>query len=267
MRPLSVLALLSVISAAVAPAAQPPELAMAMQNLRDQRSYSWEVINGDPGPVAQSQTTRRGTVTSIQQSTSPHVKGRVTSSGEMLLECDWPDGLRMTTFVSTEGVTVTQTPEGWMTNQEVLDAIADERARTNQVTDRLVWLRRADRPDIRRPDQDLEPFIKGGNVSEIAGDSYVARLRVRPDGWVIAANDDSQPAFDVTFTLNIRLGVLRSYEVKIEGARNYARAGIQLPVNDDRIVVLTYVPVTRLDVPDEAREKLKLRRPVAGPRN
>ena len=267
MRPNFVLALFSVLSAAVAPAAQPPELAMAMQNLRDQHSYSWEVINGDPGPVAQSQTTRRGTVTSIQQNLSPHVNGRVTLSGEMLLERDWPDGLRMTTFVSADGITVTQTPEGWMTNQEVLDAIADERSRSNQPTDRLEWLRRADRPDIRRPDEDMQPFIKGANVSEVSGDTYIARLRVRPDGWVIAANDDSQPALDVTFTLNIRLGVLRSYEVKIEGARNYARAGIRLPVNDDRIVVLTYVPVTRLNVPDEAREKLKVRRPAAGPRN
>jgi len=61
--------------------------------------------------------------------------------------------------------------------------------------------------------------------------------------------------------------VLRSYEVKIEGARNFARAGIQIPINDDRIVVLTYVPVTRLDVPDEAREKLKARRPAAGNRD
>jgi len=161
MRLLLALALFSASPAAVVMAAQPAELAMAMQNLRDQRSYAWEVINGDPGPVAQSQVTRRGTVTSIQQNTSPHVKGRVTSTGEMLLERDWPDGLQMTTFVSADGITVTQTPEGWMTNQEVLDAIADERSRSNQPTERLMWLSRADRPDIRRPDQDMEPFIKG----------------------------------------------------------------------------------------------------------
>ena len=71
------------------------------------------------------------------------------------------------------------------------DAIADERSRSNQPTERLMWLSRADRPDIRRPDQDMEPFIKGAAVSEVSGDTYIARLRVRPDGWVISATDDA----------------------------------------------------------------------------
>lgn len=48
-------------------ATPPPPLARALEALRDQKSYSWEVINADPGPVAQQFPTRRGSVTLIQQ--------------------------------------------------------------------------------------------------------------------------------------------------------------------------------------------------------
>ena len=39
-------------SATAAFAAPPAGLASALEHLRDQKSYSWEVINGDPGLVA-----------------------------------------------------------------------------------------------------------------------------------------------------------------------------------------------------------------------
>ena len=233
-----------------------------MQNLRDQRSYSWEVINGDPGPVAYQQTTRRGTLKGVQQNASPHIKGKLASNGDMFFELDWPDGLRMEAFVPADGATVVRTPEGWMSGQDVLAAMAEERTRLAEPSERYVWLRRADRPVLLRPDQELSPFIKGAGISETSGDSYIARARVRPDGWVIAAEDNSQPSYNVTYTLNVRRGTLRDYEVRIEGAQNFPRSGVQLPVNDVRLVVITYVPVTRLDVPEEAREKAKAKKPA-----
>ena len=58
-------------------------------------------------------------------------------------------------------------------------------------------------------------------------------------------------------------GIIRDYEVKIEGTRSVSGARIQLPVSDQRIVILTYLPV-KIDIPDEAREKLAASR-AAGP--
>ena len=52
-------------------------LATALERLREQKSYSWEMINGDPGPVAQKIETKRGNVTLVQQNISPHIVGRV----------------------------------------------------------------------------------------------------------------------------------------------------------------------------------------------
>jgi hypothetical protein len=256
MRPL--LSLLAFATAAFA--AQPAELATALQGLRDQRSYKWEVINGDPGPVAAEVQTRRGTFTTVRQNTSPHIKGTLATTGEMFCELDWPDGLRMDAFVSADGITVVRTPEGWMIGPEVLAALAEERARITKPSERYSWLQRADRPLLLRPDQDLAPFLKGAGVTEVSGDSYIARARVRPDGWMVAADDDSGPSYAVTFTLNVRRGTLRDYEVRIEGAQNLARSGVQLPVNDTRIVILTYVPVTRIDVPDEVRTKASVKK-------
>ena len=120
------LAVLALAPSAWAIAAQPAELAAALQSLRDQRSYSWEVINGDPGPVAQEQQTRRGKVTTVRQNSSPHVKGTLAQSGESLFRLDWPDGLQMDAFVSVAGTNVIKTPEGWMTGPEVLAALADD---------------------------------------------------------------------------------------------------------------------------------------------
>lgn len=247
--------------------AQPPELVDALKGLRELRSYSWEIINGDPGPVAQRSETRRGTVTTVQQNLSPHVKGSLTTNGEMLIERDWPDGLRMDTFVSADGATVTRTPEGWMNAQEVLEAIAEERSIGSTSSERYRWLRRADRPDLRRPDQELAPFFKGLGAFEASGDSYTARFRTRLDGTVITDDDDSQAAINVTITLNIRRGTLRDYEIKIEGSQAVGRLGVQLPVNDDRLVIISYLPVMRLDVPDEARAKLKSLRSAGSQRD
>ena len=41
------------------------------------------------------------------------------------------------------------------------------------------------------------------------------------------------------------------------------RARISVPVTEQRIVILTYVPVNRIDIPIEAREKLKAARTPA----
>ncbi len=83
-------ALVRVLLFALAPvaaltAAPPAALATALEHLRDQKSYSWETINSDPGPVAQQFETKRGTITSVQQSTSPNIKGQLDRNGDILI--------------------------------------------------------------------------------------------------------------------------------------------------------------------------------------
>jgi hypothetical protein len=235
-------------------AAPPPELARALQQLRDQGSYSWEVINGDPGPVAQSFETRRGTVTTVQQNTAPNIKGSVDAAGDTLIARAWDDGLRLETLVTATGAMVTNTPAGWLTNQEILTLQAEERMADGGPTARYVWLRRADRPDIRRPDQELTPLLKSNAVFEsVAPDTYVVTGK--------SGGDDPQQTYDVTITIHLRGGVIRDYEISLEGSRPVTRARVKVPIKEHRIVILTYVPVTRLVVPAEAKEKLKSARP------
>ncbi len=241
-------------------AAPPAALASALEYLRDQKSYSWETINSDPGPVAQQFETRRGKVTTVQRSLSPNLKGRIDRQGDMLIRREWADGLQLDTVIAADGATVTLTPEGWMTDREILTAQADERLRNPGSTPRAVWLRRADRPDIRRPDQELVPFLTGNVPFEAAGDSYVARLRSRP------GDPESNDATEVTVTLNLRSGMIRDYEVKMEGTQRATRARIAVPVSEQRVVIITYVPVNRIDVPPEARDKLALARQPGGTR-
>ena len=40
-------------------------------------------------------------------------------------------------------------------------------------------------------------------------------------------------------------------------SRALARAGVQVPVSDDRFVIFTYLAVRKLDVPDEAWAKVR----------
>jgi hypothetical protein len=244
-------------------AAPPAPLAAALETLRDQKSYSWEVINADPGPVAQQFETRRGTITTVQQSASPNMKGQIDRQGDMLIQREWSDGLRLDTIITADGAMVTKTPEGWLTDREILTAQADERIR-GQSTARYQWLRRADRPDIRRPDQELVPFLKSAGEFEATGDGYIARLRSRSGDPAKPNDDDAEPATIVTVTMNLRGGMIRDYEVKVEGVRRATRARIAVPITDQRIVILTYVPVTRIDIPSEAREKLAAARTAMG---
>jgi hypothetical protein len=250
-------------STTFAAAAPPPALASALEYLRDQKSYSWEVINSDPGPVAQQFQTRRGTVTTVQQNVAPNIKGQVDRNGDMLIQREWADGLRLETIIGADGSMITKTPEGWLTDREILTAQAEERLRAQTPTPRYLWLRRADRPDVRRPDQELVPFLKSNAEFEELADSYVTKIRSRAGDPAKPNEDEAEPGTNVTVTMNLRGGIIRDYEVKIEGTRRATRARISVPVSEQRIVILTYVPVGRIEIPYEVREKLKLARPTS----
>ena len=61
----------------------------------------------------------------------------------------------------------------------------------------------------------------------------------------------------MTVTINLGKGIVRDYEVRINATQSIARTRVQLPISEQRIVILTYLPVSRLTIPDEAREKLR----------
>lgn len=249
-------ALLALTLPWVAQAAPPAPLALAIEQLRDQKSYSWEIINLDPGPVAQDVKTRRGTVTTVTVSTAPNVKGRVDLNGDLLLVREWSDGLRLETFVPAKGTMLTKTPEGWLTNQEILTAQAEERMKEDGATPRAIWLRRADRPDVRRPDEELVPLLKSGmKFEEVAADMYVGKGVIRTGSPTAVDEEDAAPAYELTITLYLRGGVVRNYDVSLEGTRRVGRS--RIAVSDSRSVVLTYVPIARVDVPAEVRARAK----------
>lgn len=230
----------------------PKALANAVQDLRSQRSYSWEVINADPGAVAQSTETRRGTVTTVQQNFAPHILGTRDSNGDILLKRDWPDGLQMDTLVTVRGQIVTKTPEGWLNNQEVVNAMAEERMNNTGPSPRSQYLRRSDRPDIRRPDEELAAAVAAAEDFEVNGDTYVAHIQIGEN----AGARSGLSALNVTLTVNLSRGVVRDYQLTVQGSRSMARVGVNIPVSDDHFVILTYIPVRKLDVPDEAWAKV-----------
>jgi hypothetical protein len=239
-----------------AQAALPPELAAALHYLKDQTSYSWEFINGDPGVVAQNIETPRGNFLAMKQSLTPHVLGRLVSTGDALFRRDWPDGLQMDTLVAANGEQITHMPEGWMTAREILDALADEQVRNDAATPRSVWLKRADRPFLRRPDQELGVFLRGEHEFEISGDAYTTKLEVSAGG-ADKSTEDSPSPMTLIYTLHVTDGVIRTYEVHTEYTRTTDRARVKVPSTDDLLAIVTYLPVAKLDVPEEAWGKLK----------
>ena len=251
--------LLMLALAPFARSAPPPALVSALEFLRDQKSYSWETINADPGPVAVQMETRRGTYTAVQQNMAPNTKGQIDRNGDTLLRREWSDGLRLDTIILKDGTSVTKTPDGWMTEKEILTAQAEESIKAQGTTQRYVWLRRADRPDVRRPDQELTPFLKSSGQFQVNGSSYTANLRLNASGDT-TAGEDGEPTTNVTITMNLRGGNIRDYEIKIEGTRRTGRARVAVPVSEQRIVIITYVPISRIDIPPEARDKLQAAR-------
>lgn len=234
-------------------AAPPADVAIALEYLRDQRSYSWEVINADPGPVPQDIQTMRGSVVTVQRNNAPNVKGRIDRAGERLILREWPDGLQLETWIAPDGTTLTRTPEGWMTAQEILTAQAEERLREGGPSPRIRWLRRADRPEFILPHEELARLLTTKAPFEAAGDdAYVVRGRAVPGE---DAFDDDR-GYNVVVTLRLRGGVIRDYEVEIDGTHAIRQAGVKIPVNEHRIVVVNYVPISKLDLPPEARAKM-----------
>jgi hypothetical protein len=244
------LLLLVLAASAAASAAPPAAVVSAIEYLRDQRSYSWEIINADPGPVAQELQTPRGPVTTVQRNAFPHFKGSIDLAGNILLQRDWPDGPKLDTLITATGAMVTKTPEGWLTMQEVLTAQADERLREGGPSGRYVWLRRADRPAVPRPDQELVQLLalKELKFEETERDTFVVTTTGRSEN---VSNE-----FSATFTLHLRTGLIRDYELEIKGSQRIGRARAALPTSEHRIVIITYVPIAKLDVPAEAWEKL-----------
>jgi hypothetical protein len=244
------------LAALPAQAALPAELAAALRYLKEQPSYSWEFINGDPGVVAQEIQTSRGPITAMKQSLTPHLLGRLVSTGDALFRRDWPDGLQMDTLVTANREMATLTPEGWMADREILEALAEEQTRHDNATPRSIWLKRADRPVLSRPDQELAVFLKGDHEFEISGDAYITTLEVTAAG-AEKSSEDNPPRMTLIYTLHVTDGVIRTYEVKTEYTRVTARARIKVPSSDDRLAIITYLPVTTLGLPEEAWSKLK----------
>lgn len=257
----ALLALSATLASPLLCAAPPLPLVNALERLRDQKSYSWEVINADPGPVAQQYRTRRGAVNTVMQNTAPHILGQIDRQGDMLIAREWSDGLKLETFIAADGAMITRTPEGWMTEKEVLNAIAEEQMLRQGLTPRLRWLRQADRPNIRRPDQELLPFLTGNAPVEAAGDTFTVRTRLRADGTVATEGEEEAP-MAITVAMNVSGGVVRDYEVKLEASQPRMR----VPLTEQRIVIITYVPVTRIDLPEEARAKMPSPRATTGAR-
>ncbi|MEX2045019.1 MAG: hypothetical protein WD941_06670 [Opitutus sp.] len=256
---------LFLVSAGSASAALPAALAVARDQLRDQKSYSWEVINADPGPVAQRLETRLGTIRTVQQNMAPHVKGIVDSHGDILIEREWSDGIRLDTIITASGEVATRTPEGWMSERDILTAQAGERIKDGSLTPRAIWLRRADRPEILRPDQELIPLLKSPIHFEASGDTYMGTLQLNSDGSP-RDPDSPEPGMDVTIAVNVHAGLIRDYELRLEGTRRVSRARVPIPVSEHRIVIITYVPVSAIVIPEEAQAKLESIRTPASQR-
>ena len=64
----------------------------------------------------------------MQQNLAPHIKGCFTKNGDMLLKREWAEGLQLDRLVTADGQTLTVNPDGWLTRQDVLTAIAEERS-------------------------------------------------------------------------------------------------------------------------------------------
>lgn len=246
---------LLLLSTGSALASMPAALDVALDRLRNQKSYSWEIINADPGPVAQRLETRLGTIRTVQQNMAPHVKGAIDVRGNMMIEREWPDGVRLDTLITAAGEVVTRTPEGWMNEREILTAQAEERIKDGALTPRATWLRRADRPEILRPDQELIPLLKSPISFEVSGDTYAGTIQLNPDGSLREANSP-EPGLNVTVVVNVHAGMIRDYELRLEGTRRISRARVPIPVSEHRIVILTYVPVGAIDIPAGAQVKL-----------
>src|SRR5205085_3775846 len=130
------------------------------------------------------------------------------------------------------------------------------RVKLSENSPRVTWLRRADRPEIIRPDAELAPLLMTAGDFTINDGAYVAKARIHPNLPPNTKPEDAGPGVDVALTINLSKGLIRDYEVKVETTRAITRARVQIPISEQRIVILTYLPVRKIEIPEEAQAKL-----------
>ena len=93
-------------------------------------------------------------------------------------------------------------------------------------------------------------MLKSVSEFKADGESYVTSSQIPPEV------SGTGSAIDITLTINLRRGLIRDYEVKIEATRRVSGVRVEVPISDQRIVILTYLPIAAIAIPEEAREKL-----------
>jgi hypothetical protein len=174
------------------------EAVAAVMKLRSRPEYTWELSTlkpGDPSLPAQPRT----------------VRGAMTSSGEMIVEQIWPDGLILETISRRDGTAVIRTPDGWFSKAE-LEQLSK---RPKRGQSKWIWFA-LNALDPTTPEEQLTHMLNDTTSCERNGDTIDGVLSERGASFWLGSGRMVPHA---TGKLQIRLrdGFIRECRLSVEG--------------------------------------------------
>jgi hypothetical protein len=220
------------------PAAEPADEAVsAVMKLRTRSEYTWDVSTGKSGEWDSLPRTKHGAM---------------TSTGEMILEQIWPDGLVLETITRPNGAAVVRTPDGWYTKSELNELSRKPKRGGSQSK----WLRFAtDAFEPPTPEEELTHLLNDTTSCERSGDNLDATLSERGATYWLGSTR-LVPRATGTVHLRLRDGLIRECHIVAEGEQPVDYAGTNFrPVAFESTLTFNY-SASAPPIPSEAKQKL-----------
>lgn len=259
------------------------EVAAAYRRLREERSYSWETMEGNPGGINAPGVFKtpyglaRGSVT--VERIVPHVQGMKRSDDSTIIVAETPRDSGATAVIPPGGGGVVSTPTGWMTREE-LQPLVQAAVKKGSSSRNALQIASAALA-TKRPEVELAVLINDVHGFHRIGDDMVGELSPRIADWVFGPAPSHLLVKDVTGSISLQLrdGLIRSYTVRTEatviirnvlpplGGRREGEGRVdESPPTEEKhetTTIIDYAPSTVPKIPDGAVRRLAQLKPAA----
>jgi hypothetical protein len=200
---------------------------------------------------------------------APEISGKVGPAGVARIEVHFPSALTVILLANAKGVAVAETPDGWMTSDEVKRETYAANTEPIFYQDReysrggfFAGLTEAFRS--RRPGDELPVILKNIVNYTTQGDEIVGELSKEAAAVALGSRSartgkldaEDAPMVSGSVTFRFTHGRLREYEIRAEGGADPTRYAMVHQLSMDRITTINYGASTVFDIPEDAGKKL-----------
>lgn len=245
------------------------DVAAALMRLQDERSYAWESsYRMDADQFSKStEPGRRGVLekgATQDVAPIPTVRGHAMSTGDTVVRVEYRDGLNLVALIRKDGAAMVLTPFGWMSDQEITDAIAalKELAVNNE---RLRILTAAvNASKARRPPERLTTLFNSAVSFRVVDDEIIADLPPSVTTRRQRAVDSSVGQITVILQDGRIRQVVVRHDTTLKARAPAPGTTVPVQVLQEQLTTFNYAPRPIAEIPAEVRRRFHALRAPSG---